>query len=119
MRLRTLASLLATASLLTACGGDDDDGPTTPSGAGSFAASVTGDLTRANITGQAGHASIDEAGTEDDGFVIVLSTDDENENIPEFLLAFGRDNPARPGTGTHTLATDDTPTANEFIGIIG
>ncbi len=109
-----LLSLIATAALLTSCGGN---GPTPPNPNGSsFSATLAGAV-NGSFTGNAVFTSAGVA-----GFGIVLATEaTTGQNV---TISFQRANSAPPGTGGYELLDhtdpdpDPEPTAEDFRAVV-
>lgn len=91
---------LATVFAAAACGnGDNGMGP----GQGEFEVEVSGDVT-ASFNGTALHGESTDPNTQEQGWVLLLTTGDPNDVNSVFVVRLG----GRPGTGTYSLVDIST-----------
>jgi hypothetical protein len=91
-----MRAALVAALTLAACGNDGDNGM--GPGQGQFEADVSGGVT-ASFTGTAFHGEATDPNTQDEGWVLVLSSGDPNNLNSVFVVRLA----GRPGTGTYAL----------------
>lgn len=107
-------AVLVAVALLAACGSDKKSG-TGPDGGevlGNFTATLGGDIT-GSLAGASAFASANTG--ESQGFVFAMQDTIANSTASAAII-FVRQNPARPGTGTHQVVSFDN---NEVIDDFG